>query len=181
LKQVGEVRERCGPATVLFNNAAASGVVPGKPGLELSDDDWRACLDVNLLAPFRLAQAFVPDMVEQGEGSIVNVLSTAGFTPVPGTAAWAYGATKAGLEMLTRYLAKECGPAMRATCLCPGTIAPEGEMREVWKPLLAGIPLGRIGRASETAAAALFLASRASSYVTGQTIFVDGGRVNTVA
>jgi NAD(P)-dependent dehydrogenase (short-subunit alcohol dehydrogenase family) len=89
----------------------------------------------------------------------------------------AYGATKSALETLTRYLALECGPEVRANCICPGTIDPVGAGRPVWEPLLPKIPLHRVGRAEEVVGAALFLASDASSYVTGQTIFVDGGRV----
>lgn len=179
---IASAGEAFGKVTVLFHNAmSGGGVGQGRSGLEITDDEWQATLDVNLLAPFRLAKACIPDMKAAGEGTIINVLSTAGFTPVPGIAGWAYGATKAGLAMLTRYMAKECGPEVRANCICPGTIAPDGEVWEIWKPIAERIPLGRVGFAREVAAAALYLASPASSFVTGQTLFVDGGRVNTVA
>ena len=172
--------DRFGPVQILFHNAAA-GVAGHKSSLDLTEDDWRAAVDVNVMAPFLLAQALVPGMRVAGGGSIINVLSTAGSTPVPGIGAMAYGATKAALQMLTRYLAQECGPDVRANCICPGTIDPEGAMRPVWEPLLYKIPMHRIGRADEVVGAAMFLASDASSYVTGQTIFVDGGRVNAGA
>jgi NAD(P)-dependent dehydrogenase (short-subunit alcohol dehydrogenase family) len=179
---VAAARDAFGPVTIVFNNAATRGAVGmGMPGLDLDDDEWQRAFDINLFAPFRLAQLVVADMQSAGEGSITNVLSTAGFTPVPNIGAWSYGSTKAGLEMLTRFMAKELGPDVRVNCICPGTITADGQMRDVWLPLVERIPLGRIGLARETAAAALFLASRASSYVTGQTIFIDGGRVNTVA
>jgi NAD(P)-dependent dehydrogenase (short-subunit alcohol dehydrogenase family) len=91
----------------------------------------------------------------------------------------AYGATKRGLEIATRYLAMETGPEIRANCICPGTISATDEGREVWtSQMRAKIPMRRIGHASEVVGAALYLASDASSFVTGQTIFVDGGRVN---
>jgi NAD(P)-dependent dehydrogenase (short-subunit alcohol dehydrogenase family) len=177
---VAAANERFGTVHVLFYNAAA-GVGGGPTSLTLTDEDWTTSVDVNVLAPFRLAKAFVPGMEAAGTGSIVNVLSTAGFTPVPGIGAMAYGATKAALEMMTRYLAMECGPMVRANCLCPGTIDPTGAMRPVWEAVAGKIPMRRIGRADEVVGAALYLASDASSYVTGQTIFVDGGRVNAGA
>lgn len=173
---VSAIDDRFGAVHVLFHNAAAG--VGGGPSLELTDDQWATGIAVNVLAPFRLAKALVPGMQAAGHGSIINVLSTAAFTPVPGIGAMAYGATKSALETMTRYLAMECGPVVRANCLCPGTIDPTGAMRPIWEPLTDKIPMHRIGRADEAVGAALYLASDASSYVTGQTIFVDGGRVN---
>ncbi|MBW8825945.1 MAG: SDR family oxidoreductase [Acidobacteria bacterium] len=173
-----EATARFGPVHVLFHNATGGGVGRRQDSLDLSTEDWSEGVAIHLTTPFRMAQALIPGMREAGGGSIINVLSTAGFTPVPGIGAMAYGATKAGLEMLTRYLALECGPEVRANCLCPGTIDPHGETRPVWEPILGKIPMKRVGFAQEVAGAALFLASDASSYITGQTIFVDGGRVN---
>jgi NAD(P)-dependent dehydrogenase (short-subunit alcohol dehydrogenase family) len=82
--------------------------------------------------------------------------------------------------MLTRYLAKECGPEIRVNAICPGTIDGKGDMREIWNDVIEGVPLRRVGAAAEVVGAALLLASPAGSYITGQTIFVDGGRVATV-
>jgi NAD(P)-dependent dehydrogenase (short-subunit alcohol dehydrogenase family) len=171
-----------GQVDVVFGNApGSSGMGMDMDPLGLTDEDWQHSVDVNLLAPYRLARALVPSMRLNGGGVFINVLSTAGFTPIPGLAAAAYGSTKAGLQMLTRYLAKECGPEIRANAICPGTIDAAGEMRDVWRETVGGVPLRRVGRASEVVGAALLLASPAGSYITGQTIFVDGGRVNTVS
>ena len=177
-----------GGLDIVFHNAAAgAGSETTGNSLGLSEEVWQSAVDVNLMAPFRLAQACVPLMKQRGGGSIVNVLSTAGFNPVTTIPLAAYGSTKAGLAMLTRYLAKESGPDVRVNAICPGTIAADGESARVrseqqaWAPLMAGIPLGRVGFADEVVGAALFLASSASSYITGQVIFVDGGRVSTVA
>jgi NAD(P)-dependent dehydrogenase (short-subunit alcohol dehydrogenase family) len=171
---------RFGPVHILFNNAnASSGLGMEVAPFQLTDDDWADHVNVNLLAPYRLAKALLPGMLEAGDGVIVNVLSTAGFTPIPGIGGMAYGATKAGLAMMTRYIAKECGPAVRANMICPGTIDPTGAMREIWRQNLPNVPLARVGRADEVVGAALLLASPAGSYISGQVLFVDGGRVNT--
>ena len=117
-------------------------------------------------------------MKARGKGVIINVLSASAFRVslpvVP------YGVTKAALHTLTRYLAKACGPEVRVNALCPATISVDGEVWEAFRANLATTPFGRSGLASETVGAALFLASDASSYSTGQVVFVDGGRVNTV-
>jgi NAD(P)-dependent dehydrogenase (short-subunit alcohol dehydrogenase family) len=175
---IAATTECFGTAHIIFHNAFAGPTGHSASSLDLTEDDWRAAFDANMLAPFLLAQAFVPSMRAAGHGSIINVLSTAAFSPIPGIGAMAYGATKSALETLTRYLALECGPQVRANCLCPGTIDAHGQARPVWEPLLPKIPLRRVGRAAEVVGTALYLASDASSYVTGQTIFVDGGRVN---
>jgi NAD(P)-dependent dehydrogenase (short-subunit alcohol dehydrogenase family) len=177
---IAAAQDRFGIVQVVFHNAFAgpSGAL-GAKSLDLTDEDWQAALGANLLAPFRMARAFVPGMREAGSGSFINVLSTAAFTPIPGIAAMAYGATKRGLETATRYLAMEAGPEIRANCICPGTISATDEPLTSWTPaMLAKVPLRRIGHASEVVGAALYLASDASSFVTGQTIYVDGGRVN---
>jgi NAD(P)-dependent dehydrogenase (short-subunit alcohol dehydrogenase family) len=190
---VGVATDRFGPVDIVFNNAYANpawlpaaeadqagarGRPPDKGVLDYSADDWQACFDVNVLAPYRLAQLVVPGMRERGRGVIINVLTVAAFRPAPPVVA--YGVSKAGLEMLTRYLAKTCGPEVRVNAICPGSITVDGESWQVFEPMVAKIPVGRVGRATDVVGAALFLASDASSYVTGQVVFVDGGRANTV-
>jgi NAD(P)-dependent dehydrogenase (short-subunit alcohol dehydrogenase family) len=183
---VAAAQEHYGGVDIVFHNAMG-GASPSATGtsLDLTEEAWSEAVDVNLLAPFRLAQAAIPVMKAGAGGSIINVLTTAAYTPVTTLPLAAYGSTKAALATLTRYLAKECGPDVRANAICPGTIAADVETADersaqpMWAPLLAGIPLGRVGFADETVGAALFLASPASSYITGQVIFVDGGRVST--
>jgi NAD(P)-dependent dehydrogenase (short-subunit alcohol dehydrogenase family) len=181
-----------GAVDIVFNNAHANPAWTAQVGLahghartsrpdkgpfDYTTADWQACLDINVLAPYRLAQAVVPGMKERGHGVLINVLSAAAFRPtlpvVP------YGVTKSALHMLTRYLAKAAAPEVRVNALCPATISVDGEVWEGFRGNLATTPLGRPGRASEVVGTALYLASDASSFSTGQVVFVDGGRVNT--
>jgi len=169
-----------GDVDILFNNATAS-EIPYEMFAQ-TDEEWLTCLNVNLLAPFRLSKLVAPAMKKKGKGTIINVLSTAGFLVLPPLVA--YGCTKAGLTHLTRYLAKELAPEIRVNSLCAGTTTPEGmSAAEATGPIagtIPGVPLGRVGAAHEYFGAALFLASDASTYTTGQTLFVEGGRVNTM-
>ena len=114
----------------------------------------------------------------KGNGSIINVVTTAAFSVV--THQVAYGSTKAGLVMLTRYLAKECAPEVHVNALCPGTTSTDGVMIDAVEGVMPFVPMQRVGRSSEMVGAALFLASDASSCTTGQTTFVDAGRVGTL-
>jgi NAD(P)-dependent dehydrogenase (short-subunit alcohol dehydrogenase family) len=179
-KLVDAAQTKFGTVDIVFNNATASHIREGM--FEQSDEDWLECLNVNLLAPFRLAKMLVPAMKAKGSGSIINVLSTAGFLVLPPLVA--YGSTKAGLTHLTRYLAKECAPEVRVNSLCAGTTTPEGmPAAQATGPIagtIPGVPLNRVGAAHEYIGTALLLASDAATYTTGQTIFVDGGRVNTM-
>jgi len=119
---------------------------------------------------------------EGASDTTVTVVSTSGFVPVEGVAP--YGVMKAAMWTLTRYLASELAPLVRVNALCPGTTSPNGQDAEVaqwqadWQRLLPRVPMARMGSAKESASAVLYLASDMSSYVTGQVIFSDGGRVN---
>lgn len=184
-----QAQDRFGAVTILFNNAAGGlgEFVEPDPngehprGFEAQDQMWDDGLAVNLLAPVRLTRALTDGMRAAGRGSIINVLSTVALVPVPLTGTWAYAATKAGTHLITRYMARELGTEIRANAICPGTIDARGEVRPAFASLVASIPLGRVGLAREVVGAALFLASDASSYVTGEVICVDGGRVNTAS
>ena len=161
---------------VLVNNATSG----GRPdsGLATTDQQWRDALEVNVTTPFELCRAFVPGMQARGWGSVINVLSTAAFAVVPPMLA--YGAMKSALWTMTRYLARECAPAVRVNAICPGTIQEGGALKvPSWSKLLPLTALNRVGDPDELACAALFLASDAGSYTTGEVVFVDGGRVLT--
>lgn len=165
-----------GGVDVLVNNATAGGRPESM--LATSDAQWAAALAVNVAAPFALCRALIPGMQTRGRGAVINVLSTAAFTVVPPMLA--YAAAKSALWTMTRYLARECAPAVRVNALCPGTVNEGGTLKvPTWTALLPRTALGRVGEPEEVAAAALFLASDAASYVTGEVLVVDGGRVAT--
>ncbi|MBX3025973.1 SDR family oxidoreductase [bacterium] len=161
---------------VLVNNATSG----GRPdsGLATSEAQWREAIEVNVAAPFELCRALIPAMQARGRGAVINVLSTAAFAVVPPMLA--YGAMKSALWTMTRYLARECAPAVRVNAICPGTIEEGGALKvPSWAALLPRTALNRVGDPDELAGAALFLASDAASYTTGEVVFVDGGRVRT--
>jgi NAD(P)-dependent dehydrogenase (short-subunit alcohol dehydrogenase family) len=163
---------------VLVNNTFAIG--GERPIVDLDAADWDEPWRVNVLGPALLAKGCAPRMMAGDGGSIINVLTTAAFLPLTPMAP--YGVTKAGLWTLTRYLARECAPKVRVNAITPGTTSGDGEVTFAsWQTALPHVPLARMGLATETASAALFLASSASSYTTGQNLFVDGGRVNCIA
>jgi 3-oxoacyl-[acyl-carrier protein] reductase len=138
---------------------------------------WRAQLEVSLTSAFAMTQAVIGGMRTQGWGRIVNVSSVTGpVATVPGQAA--YAAAKAGMDGLTRTLALEGGPhGVTANSVAPGWIATASATDEE-RRAGAWTPLGRPGTADEVAAVIAFLASDEASYVTGQSIVVDGG--NTI-
>jgi NAD(P)-dependent dehydrogenase (short-subunit alcohol dehydrogenase family) len=170
--------EAFGRIDVLMNNAAGAMGAEPYALLETGEDLWDEGIRVNMLAPFRLVKALAPSMSEAG-GSIINVLSSGAFMTFPGRTV--YGTTKAGLWTMTRYMAKELAPAIRVNAVCPGTIPrEEGADAPEWDEFFrtGRVPLQRVGKHSEVARAALFLASDASSFTTAQVIYVDGGRVS---
>jgi NAD(P)-dependent dehydrogenase (short-subunit alcohol dehydrogenase family) len=165
-----------GTIEILVNNAGAVTASPPDTSEGIPLAEWEAAFRVNVFAPYYLSMAFAPGMRAAGYGAIVNVLSAAAFIPTP-SAGVVYSVTKSALGQLTTYLASELGPAIRVNAIAPGTIDADGVVRAAWEPLVPSITLRRIGRPAEVAEAALYLASPAASYTTGQTIFVDGGRV----
>lgn len=169
--------ERCGGIHVLVNNAGATADVAS---LDLPVEEFRSVTDVNLVAPFALAQSAARHMVDHGGGSIVNVASQYGSVGVNGGIA-AYAASKGGLVNLTRQLGVEWArKGVRVNALAPGYFPSEmttnvfgDETLSRW--LRRTSPMGRGGEEHELDGALLFLASEASSYVTGAIVAVDGG------
>jgi len=164
-----------GTIDILMNNAYA-GAPDVTPLIETPESLWDDVLSVNLLGPWRFCRRFAPQLASSGHGSIINVMSGSGLMPTPG--AGAYGASKAGLWMLTRSLAVELAPAIRVNALCPGLTTPGGEPDGHFSHayLLPQVPLGRLARPEELVGAAIYLASDAASYTTGELLIANGGR-----
>ena len=170
-----------GPQKVLFNCA---GFVANGSILDGTEDDWNFSFDLNVHATFRLTKAVLPGMLEQGEGSIINVASVA--SSIKGVVnRCAYGATKAALIGLTKSIAADyITNGIRCNAICPGTVdspSMHQRLRDTgdYETALAAFvdrqPMGRIGTAEEIAAMAVYLASDDSQFTTGQALAVDGG------
>ncbi len=164
-----------GQVDVLVNNA---GIFPFGATHEIAIDQVRSALDFNVVAPFALAAAFVPGMVERGDGAIVNVSTMVASFGMPGMSA--YGASKAAVELLTKAWAAEYGPAgVRVNAVAPGPTRTPGTepMGEGLDQLAATLPLGRAAEALEIAQTIVYLASDEASFINGAIVPVDGGRV----
>jgi len=164
-----------GTIDILVNNAV---VYTGGPLVELSESDWDNSLDIGLKGFYLCSQAVTQVMMEKRKGSIINMSSTAGIRPT----GWqgAYSIIKAGGIMLTKLLAVELAHwNIRVNALAPTVVKTERTNVEVLRGFMTQLPLGRLTELHELTAAALFLASDASSYISGHVLIVDGGRINT--
>ena len=165
------------PPDVAVINAATNPVMG--PLLQIDLDEWRKILDVNLTGALLTARAAAVRMLPRKRGSILFMASIAGIEPIPGLGA--YSVSKAGLLGLMRSLARELGPAgVRVNALAPGLIetrfsAALFQDRAAYEGIISHTPLRRHGQPGDLAGAAVFLASDASAYVTGQVLIVDGG------
>lgn len=159
-------------ADSLINNA---GVTKDKLAIRMSLEDWDEVLTVNLKVAFMLSQSFIKKLIKKRSGCIVNVASIVGLTGNPGQAN--YVASKAGLMGLTKSLALEyVGRGVRINAIAPGYIASEMTANlPKQEALLSQIPMGRFGDPKDVAHGALFLASPMASYMTGQTLHINGG------
>jgi NAD(P)-dependent dehydrogenase (short-subunit alcohol dehydrogenase family) len=168
--------ERFGRIDILVNNAAFA---RGTRFPELSAEEWRTTVEVNLTTPFLLSQAVLPAMREQRYGRIVNISSTAGrMVSTLGSAA--YTASKTGLLGLTRAAAKELGKyGITVNAICPGMIdtelTHENATPEVLERLAASYPVPRLGTAREVADLICFIASAQAGYITGASLDINGG------
>jgi glucose 1-dehydrogenase len=173
-----EVRSRLGMPYVLVNNAGIGGA--GAPVADLSDEKWDAAIRTDLYGPFHFARRFVQmRRLEGGGGRIINITSVHEAIPSPNDAA--YGAAKGGLLTFTRTLALEVAPQkITVNAIAPGMIATPMTADRTQDPAklkeaASRIPLGRPGEPWEVAELALYLASNAAGYVTGQSFTIDGG------
>ncbi|WP_261569602.1 SDR family NAD(P)-dependent oxidoreductase [Frankia gtarii] len=172
------VERALGPVEILA--AFAGGQGAPAPTTELGSDRWRAVLESDLTSVYLTVTAFLPAMIELGGGSIITMSSTAGRHP--GGANAAYAVAKAGVVMLTKHLANEVGRhGVRVNCVAPSAVLNERMQRFMSPPQLDGLaatfPLGRLGQPDDIAQAVLYLASSASSWVTGVILDLTGGRV----
>jgi gluconate 5-dehydrogenase len=173
---IAQIEAEFGAVDILVNNA---GILKRAPLLELTEQQWKEVLDTDLTSAFLLARAVAPRMIARGAGKIINICSLMSEVGRPTTGG--YAAAKGGLKMLTRAMATEWAKHnLQINGIGPGYMLTEltkplADNPEFSRWLLARTPAGRWGLPEELVGAAVFLASRASDFVNGQIIYVDGG------
>jgi gluconate 5-dehydrogenase len=173
---VPAVIERLGRIDTLINVAGVNRRIPAE---KLTEADWDFILDINLKGPFLLSLAVGKHMLARGKGNQINIASLNNDRPLPGV--MPYAISKAGLGHMTRSLAMEWGPrGIRVNAIAPGFVLTD-LTKKLWsQPKMkqwgeANTPLKRLGQPDDMIGAAIFLASEASAWMTGQVLFVDGG------
>ena len=173
---VNKILDKLGKVDILVNNA---GITKDNLLLRMSENEWDAVLNVNLKGTFNCIKAVSRPMIKQRSGKIVNIASIIGIIGNPGQAN--YSASKAGIIALTKTTAKELASRnISVNAVAPGFIQTDMTAKlseELKQKMLAAIPMGKLGSPEDVAQVSLFLASDESSYITGQTIVVDGGMV----
>ena len=172
------VEEELGPVDVLAAFAGGQGYPT--PTEQMAEEQWRSVIDSDLTATFLTVRSFLPGMIERGGGSIVTMASSA--ARLPSQASAAYAAAKAGVVMFSRHVANEVSQhRVRVNCLAPSSVLTERVKRlmpeETQREVASMHPLGRMGTPEDVALATLFLASESSSWITGVTLDVAGGRI----
>ena len=177
-RAAASISAELGPVDILAPFAGGNGMPV--PTAQETVAHWREVVESDLTATFVCVRAFLPGMIERGHGAIVTMASAAARQAARSSAA--YAAAKAGVIALTRHLAAEVGPdGIRVNCIAPSAV--ENERLRTWtteeqrSELAASFPLRRIGQPRDVAAAALFLASDASSWITGVTLDIAGGKI----
>jgi 2-keto-3-deoxy-L-fuconate dehydrogenase len=181
---IAALPSRVGPIDILFNCA---GFVHSGTILECDERDWAFSNTLNVTAMYRMIRAFLPAMLERGGGAIVNMSSIASSVKgIPNR--FAYATTKAAVIGLTKSVAADfVGRGIRCNAICPGTVdtpslqqrlRDTGDYEAAHSAFIARQPMGRLGRAEEIAALALYLASEESAFTTGAIHIVDGGWIN---
>ena len=173
------VEKEFGSIDLLVNNA---GFLSYGELLETSEEDWDKAVAVNLKGVFLCSVAVIPSMIKSGKGNIINITGASAHRCITGYGS--FGPSKAAVVNLTRQMAVEwAGYNIRVNDVSPGPVATpetvELQQRESVQNKISRIPMGRVGTPDEVANAVVFLASNDSSYMTGQSLIVDGGAVNT--
>jgi 2-keto-3-deoxy-L-fuconate dehydrogenase len=176
-----ETRRTTGPVDVLFNCA---GYVADGTLLDCTEEDWSRSFELNVTSMYRLIRAYLPDMLAQKRGSIINVSSVVG-APKGAPNRFVYGATKAAIVGLTKSIAADfVKQGVRCNAICPGTVdtpslhhrlGAGGDYEGALAAFTARQPMGRLGKPDEVASLALYLASDESAFTTGQCHIIDGG------
>jgi len=173
---INKILDKMGKVDILVNNA---GITKDNLLLRMSQADWDAVINVNLKGTFNCIKAVSRPMVKQRSGRIISIASIIGLMGNPGQAN--YAASKAGIIALTKTVAKELASRnINANAVAPGFIQTEMTAKlpeDIKKKMLEAIPLAKLGTPQDVANVCLFLASDESSYITGQTITIDGGMV----
>ena len=171
---IDEIGKEFGPVSILVNNA---GITRDQLLMRMKDDDWNAILDTNLSSVYRTSKAVMRSMMKARKGRIVNIASVVGVTGNPGQAN--YAAAKAGIIAFSKSLAREIGSrGITVNVVAPGFIDTDmtrALTEDQRQALLGQIALGRLGAPDDIGQAVLFLASPAASYITGETLHVNGG------
>lgn len=174
---VAQIKEEVGSIDILVNNA---GIIKRIPMVDMSAEEFRQVIDVDLNAPFIMAKAVIPDMIEKGHGKIINICSM--MSELGRETVSAYAAAKGGLKMLTKNIASEYGQYnIQCNGIGPGYIetpqtAPLREPGHPFNEFIFGrTPANRWGTPADLAGPAVFLASNASDFVNGHILYVDGG------
>ncbi len=171
---VKEAEEKLGQLDILVLNA---GITRDNITMRMKDEEWQQVIDVNLTANFKLARAAMRGMIKRRYGRIIFITSVVGHSGNPGQAN--YCATKAGLTGMAKSLAHElAGRNITVNCIAPGFIATamtDSLTDDQKARITANIPAGKMGSAADIAAGALYLASDEASYITGQTLHINGG------
>ncbi len=181
-KMVADIKQKLGPVDILVNNA---GIIKRIPMTEMSVDEYKQVIDIDLTAPFIVSKAVIPDMIQKGHGKIINICSM--MSELGRETVSAYAAAKGGLKMLTRNIASEYGEYnIQCNGIGPGYIAtpqtaplrerqPDGTRHPFDSFIVAKTPAARWGTTEDLEGPAVFLASDASNFVNGHILYVDGG------
>ena len=171
---VKEAKDKLGGLDIVINNA---GITKDNLAIRMSDEEWNKVININLTAVFLICKYSIKAMMKQDAGSIINISSIVGHTGNFGQAN--YSSAKAGIVAMSKSLAKEYAKKnIRINCISPGFIdtkMTKNINEEFKKKLIENIPMGKLGTGNDIANCALFLASDLSSYITGETIHVNGG------